>query len=77
MTHNELYVAKGASTNAQYTVDIDPKRAGWTHSSLRVVELAPGGTHTFTSGDSEWIVLPLEGACTVHIGNEEFQLLGR
>src|SRR3954466_15442138 len=77
MTQNELYVAKGGSANAQYTLDIDPKRAGWTHSSLRIVELAPGGTHTFTSGDSEWIVLPLEGACTVHIGNEEFQLLGR
>src|SRR3954469_11552573 len=77
MTQNELYVAKGGSANAQYTLDIDPKRAGWTHSALRIVELAPGGTHTFTSGDSEWIVLPLEGACTVHIGNEEFQLLGR
>ena len=77
MTQNELYVPKGGSANAQYTLDIDPKRAGWTHSSLRIVELAPGGTHTFTSGDSEWIVLPLEGACTVHVGNEEFQLLGR
>lgn len=77
MTQKELYVPKGGSTNAQYSVDIDPKRAGWTHSSLRVVELAPGGTHTFTSGDSEWIVLPLEGGCTVHVGKEEFQLLGR
>jgi 5-deoxy-glucuronate isomerase len=77
MTQNELYVPKGGSTNAQYTVDIDPKRAGWTHSSLRVVDLAPGGTHTFTSGDSEWIVLPLEGGCTVRTGTEEFQLLGR
>jgi 5-deoxy-glucuronate isomerase len=77
MTQNELYVPKGASTNAQYAVDIDPKRAGWAHSSLRIVELAPGGTHTFTSGDSEWIVLPLEGGCTVHVGTEQFQLLGR
>ncbi|MGC0340576.1 5-deoxy-glucuronate isomerase [Streptomyces sp. SLBN-8D4] len=77
MTQNELYVPKGASTNAQYTVDIDPKRAGWTHCSLRIVELAAGGTHTFTSGDSEWIVLPLEGGCTVRTGTEELQLLGR
>lgn len=74
---NELYVPKGASANAQYAVDIDPKRAGWSHSSLRVVELAPGGTHTFTTGDSEWIVLPLGGACTVDIEDKKFQLLGR
>lgn len=77
MTQNELYVPKGGSAGAQYTVDIDPKRAGWTHSSLRVVELAPGGTHTFTAGDSEWIVLPLEGGCTVEADGKEFQLLGR
>lgn len=83
MTSN-LYVEKGATANALYAVDIDPKRAGWTHSSLRIVELEPGGTHTFTSGDSEWIVLPLNGGCTVRIphddngnDNDEFQLLGR
>ncbi|MGW1720422.1 5-deoxy-glucuronate isomerase [Streptomyces sp. NPDC002156] len=80
-SNNSLYVERGTSTNAQYAVDIDPKRAGWTHSSLRIVELAPGGTHTFTSGDSEWIVLPLNGGCTVQVedgtAHDEFQLLGR
>ncbi|KPI27194.1 KduI/IolB isomerase [Actinobacteria bacterium OK074] len=77
---NDLYVPKGAAANAQYAVDIDPKRAGWTHSSLRVLELAPGGTHTFTTGDSEWIVIPLGGACTVEIDDndgQKFQLSGR
>jgi 5-deoxy-glucuronate isomerase len=78
---NSLYVERGTSGNAQYVVDIDPKRAGWTHSSLRIVELAPGGTHTFTTGDSEWIVLPLGGGCTVQVedgtAHDEFQLLGR
>ncbi|WBO66229.1 5-deoxy-glucuronate isomerase [Streptomyces camelliae] len=77
MTSTDLHLAKGATRNGQYVVDIDPKAAGWTHSSLRVVELTPGGTHMFTTGDSEWIVLPLEGGCTVHIEEEEFQLLGR
>ncbi|UUU22218.1 5-deoxy-glucuronate isomerase [Streptomyces sp. DSM 40750] len=83
----ELYVPKGATANARYVVDIDPKRAGWTHSSLRIVELGPDGTHTFTTGDSEWIVLSLNGGCTVHVSGEsgepggeedaEFQILGR
>ncbi|MFE7762314.1 5-deoxy-glucuronate isomerase [Streptomyces sp. NPDC057438] len=83
----ELYVPKGATANARYTVDIDPKRAGWTHSSLRVVELGPDGTHSFTTGDSEWIVLSLGGGCTVRVSEEpgnsdgggvtEFEILGR
>ncbi|KND45580.1 MULTISPECIES: 5-deoxy-glucuronate isomerase [Streptomyces] len=88
MTHKtELYVPKGATANARYAVDIDPKRAGWTHSSLRVVELEPGGSHTFTTGDSEWIVLSLAGGCTVRVseepgssdggGSAEFEVLGR
>ncbi|WP_369246720.1 5-deoxy-glucuronate isomerase [Streptomyces sp. R41] len=75
---NELYVPKGTTADANYALDIDPKRAGWTHSSLRIVELGPGGTHTFTTGDSEWIVLPLNGGCAVQVeDDEEFQLLGR
>ncbi|MEU4084183.1 5-deoxy-glucuronate isomerase [Streptomyces aureus] len=78
---NGLHVPRGTAADAHYALDIDPERAGWTHCSLRVVELAPGGTHTFTTGDSEWIVLPLAGGCTVRtkdgIEEEEFQLLGR
>jgi 5-deoxy-glucuronate isomerase len=88
MTHKtELYVPRGATANDRYVVDIDPGRAGWTHSSLRVVESEPGGTHTFTTGDSEWIVLSLNGGCTVRVSGEsgesgggeydEFQILGR
>ncbi|MFJ2814520.1 5-deoxy-glucuronate isomerase [Streptomyces sp. NPDC091279] len=73
----DLYIPRGATAGAGYALDIDPERAGWTHSSLRVVELAPGATHTFTTGDSEWIVLPLEGGCTVRTEGHEFQLLGR
>jgi len=78
---NGLYVSRGTAADTHYALDIDPERAGWTHSSLRIVELAPGGTHTFTTGDSEWIVLPLSGGCAVRtkdgMEEEEFQLLGR
>ncbi|MFF4804094.1 5-deoxy-glucuronate isomerase [Streptomyces sp. NPDC001351] len=81
MSSKELYVARGTTADAQYALDIDPKRAGWAYCSLRIVELEPGGTHTFTTGDSEWIVLPLQGGCTVRTADgttdEEFQLLGR
>ncbi|WP_037571521.1 5-deoxy-glucuronate isomerase [Phaeacidiphilus oryzae] len=55
--------AEGPST--PYTVDVTPESAGWGHSSLRVLTLAPGQEHAFATGDSEWIVLPLSGGCTV------------
>ncbi|GHH12239.1 5-deoxy-glucuronate isomerase [Streptomyces rubradiris] len=77
MRGTELHRPRGATANARYAVDIGPETAGWTHSSLRVVELAPGASHAFTTGDSEWIVLPLEGGCTVQTEQDEFQLLGR
>src|SRR5688500_11213443 len=75
--NDKLHIPRGSTADADHVLDIDPERAGWTHSSLRIVELAPGGTHSLTTGDSEWIVLPLEGACTVRTADEEFQLLGR
>ncbi|MFJ8029971.1 5-deoxy-glucuronate isomerase [Streptomyces sp. NPDC096032] len=82
MTRTDLHLPRGATANARYALDIGPESAGWTHSSLRVAELAPGGRHSFSTGDSEWIVLPLEGGCTVRIETAstehcEFQLLGR
>ncbi|MFF2201967.1 5-deoxy-glucuronate isomerase [Streptomyces sp. NPDC058145] len=77
MTSTDLHLPRGATANGGYTVDIGPGRAGWEYSGLRVVELTPGGSHTFTTGGSEWIVLPLQGGCTVRIEEDEFQLLGR
>ena len=35
-----------------YAVDVTPERAGWGHSALRVLELPPGGSHTFDTGES-------------------------
>ncbi len=75
--NNDLYLPHGSTAGAGHVLDIDPKRAGWTYSSLRIVALEPGETHTLTTGDSEWIVLPLDGGCTVRTEGDEFQLLGR
>lgn len=65
------------AASGPYSLDIDPERAGWDRSSLRVLELEPGGVHTLVTGESEWIVLPLAGACTVQSAGEIFELLGR
>ncbi|MEV7019182.1 5-deoxy-glucuronate isomerase [Streptomyces sp. DH-12] len=78
MTH---HLPAGEAAAGPYAVDVSPRTAGWGYSSLRVLELPPGGTHAFDTGDSEWIVLPLSGGCTVasddDLGHEEFGLTGR
>ncbi|MFF0117079.1 5-deoxy-glucuronate isomerase [Streptomyces prasinus] len=78
MTH---HLPAGRAQAGPYLVDVTPESAGWAHSSLRVLVLEPGGTHTFDTGDSEWIVLPLSGGCTVasadDFGHESFDLTGR
>ncbi|QGZ49024.1 5-deoxy-glucuronate isomerase [Streptomyces sp. QHH-9511] len=74
---NSLHLPAGTASHGPYALHLDPERAGWRYAALRVLELRPGDTHLLDSGDSEWIVLPLTGGCTVQIDGEIFQLLGR
>ena len=71
------HLPAGSAAAGPYTLDISPESAGWGYSSLRVLPLAPGGTHRFATGDSEWIVLPLAGGCVVEAAGERFELRGR
>lgn len=71
------HLPAGSTANGPYALDIGPEGAGWDRSGLRVLELEPGGVHTLVTGESEWIVLPLTGGCTVQIADEIFELLGR
>ncbi|PJJ02067.1 5-deoxyglucuronate isomerase [Streptomyces sp. 2333.5] len=61
----EFHLKASTAAEGPYALDIDPGRAGWGYSSLRILDLPPGGHHSFATGDSEWIVLPLSGGCTV------------
>ncbi|WP_217167132.1 5-deoxy-glucuronate isomerase [Streptomyces sp. AC512_CC834] len=75
------HLPAGRAADGPYDVDVTPESAGWGYSGLRVVSLPPGGSDTFDSGDSEWIVLPLSGGCTVatadDFGQDTFELTGR
>ncbi|UGY91513.1 5-deoxy-glucuronate isomerase [Streptomyces gobiensis] len=73
----DFYVPAGRAADGPYALDIDPKRVGWGYSSLRVIELEPGGSHAFGTGESEWIVLPLSGGCSVAAEGQTFELHGR
>ncbi len=76
-TGSGLHLRAGSAAAGPYALDVDPARAGWGYSSLRVLELEPGGSHEFDAGDSEWIVLPLSGGCSVTTEEAAFSLRGR
>src|ERR1035437_5065601 len=59
------------------SVNVSPQNVEWTYCSLRVLNLHPNKPITFATCDSEWIVLPLSGSCTVSCANETFELEGR
>lgn len=71
------HLPAGKAADGHRTVDVSPESAGWGYSSLRVLELPPGGWHSFDTGDSEWIVLPLSGSCSVAVEGDTFRLAGR
>ncbi|NUS84792.1 MAG: 5-deoxy-glucuronate isomerase [Streptomyces sp.] len=72
-----FHLQAGKAAGGPYAVDIDPARAEWGHSSLRVLDLPAGGSQQLATGDSEWIVLPLSGGCTVETEGHTFELHGR
>ncbi|KUH37930.1 MULTISPECIES: 5-deoxy-glucuronate isomerase [Streptomyces] len=71
------HLPAGAAAHGPYAVEVTPESAGWGHCSLRVLALPPGGRHAFDAGGSEWIVLPLAGACTVEVDGLTLPLAGR
>ncbi|HYR17632.1 MAG TPA: 5-deoxy-glucuronate isomerase, partial [Mycobacterium sp.] len=50
--HSKYYIPAG-SASAPYTVDVTPESAGWTESSLQVVELPTVVEITLCTGDAE------------------------
>ncbi len=73
----ELYSPAGTAGDDQHSLYVDPERAGWDYSGLRVVDLAADVPFTFTTGNHEMAVLPLHGNCTVEVEDRSFALDGR
>ncbi|MFE3203355.1 5-deoxy-glucuronate isomerase [Embleya sp. NPDC059237] len=72
-----LHLPDGSTAEGGFRVAITPESAGWAYSSLRVLELAPGETRRFETGDAETIVLPLAGSCVVTVDEATYELAGR
>ncbi|MGW5522942.1 5-deoxy-glucuronate isomerase [Gordonia sp. NPDC003950] len=74
---NSKYYIPAGSATAPLAVDVTPESAGWTESSLWVVELDAGESVTRRSGPDEIIVIPLSGSAVVACDGRQFELEGR
>src|SRR5689334_21228761 len=69
--HSKYYIPARSATSP-YTVDVTPESAGWTESSLRVVEI--DSDLTLDTADTEVMILPLSGQGSVAADGETFEL---
>ena len=69
--HSKYYIPARSATSP-YTVDVSPESAGWTESSLRVVEL--DSDLTLETADTEVMILPLSGQGSVAADGATFEL---
>ena len=67
----------GVAGSETYEVDVTPESAGWGYSSLKIISLEPGGSHSFQTGSDEVIVLPLNGSVAVEVDDARCELDGR
>ncbi len=74
---NSKYYIPAKSASAPLTVDVTPESAGWTESSLFVIELGAGDSVSRKSGVDEIIVIPLAGSASVEAEGIAFELTGR
>ena len=67
----------GSTARDGFDLAIGPREAGWEHTGLYVVTLAPGESRELVAGEFEWLVLPLAGGCRVECEDRSVQLDGR
>ena len=73
----KLHLRHGHTADDPWSLRVTPEQAGWAYCGLRVLELGPGGSHSFASGGDELLVMPLEGGGVVECESRRFELAGR
>lgn len=73
---SKLYIP-ARSASAPYTVDVTPESAGWTESSLQVVDLGESGSVSRSTANTEVMILPLAGHAEIECSGETFELAPR
>jgi 5-deoxy-glucuronate isomerase len=74
---SKYHLPRGTAADGPYDLLVTPESAGWGYSGLRILTLRPGQTHALPTGNSEFLVLPLTGSCTVTTDGRIFELTGR
>jgi 5-deoxy-glucuronate isomerase len=77
VTDTKLHLRRGAAADGPWSLRVTPEQAGWAFCGLRVLELAPGASHSFSTGTEEVLVLPLDGGGVVECESHRFELAGR
>jgi len=72
-----LHWPAGSLESKPWELELSQSTAGWSWTSLRVIALPAGASHTFSSSDEELLVLPLSGSCHVTCDGQELEVLGR
>ncbi|MGE5764273.1 MAG: 5-deoxy-glucuronate isomerase [Mycobacterium leprae] len=73
----KFFLRSGSTARGPFALTLSPEQAGWTFGGLRVLDLAPGQSASFASGEDELLVLPLAGGCTVKADGRRFDVEGR
>lgn len=74
---DKLFYPMGTAAGDGFSVNVDPTRAGWAYSGLRVLEMQPGDSFEYATATTETAVLPLAGTCVVEIRGKTFAIDGR
>lgn len=74
--HSKLYIP-ARSAELPYTVDVTPDSAGWSESSLQVVDLGASGSLSLSTTQTEVMILPLAGGGSVTCDGDTFELAQR
>lgn len=68
----------GSSADPLFDVSIPPGHPGWSHTGLYAATLGAGESRTVTTGDCEFVVLPLSGGpAVVEVDGHRLHLDGR
>ncbi|TSE00980.1 5-deoxy-glucuronate isomerase [Skermania sp. ID1734] len=77
MSDRRYHLPAGSLATPRFSCVVTPKRAGWSETSLWIIELAPGEAVPLESAEDEIVVLPLRGSAEVSCGAECSVLSGR
>ncbi|KAA0024137.1 5-deoxy-glucuronate isomerase [Antrihabitans cavernicola] len=73
----DYHLRAGSTAAEPFSLSITPQTAGWTESSLRILDLAAGDSQALSTDEDEVMIVPLTGPAVVESEDVTFSLVGR